>query len=255
MPILHAQTLTWPQQPELTDPKARRLLYAPPTKRIVPSSTSESRYPEIDGAIFFPSAKPAPNDVEEYRDIAPGSAGPSGYSESSSGETTDEEDSDAVTIDSRQASLKALEEQLISDPTSIPTWLTLLSNTLSTVPIYSKNAPRVRAEISLAVLTRALSAHSANRKSVLLRLKLLSVGEELWSNEKLYEEWEDALTIESVELWMRWLDWRIRLPHVSIDMVISDAERVLSVLDADEVSKLRVQWRIAVAFRDAGEHF
>lgn len=191
--------------------------------------------------------------MEEYRDVAGDHGHHSDSSDSySEGVESDEEDSDTISIDARQATLKELEKRLESEPTSISTWLSLLSNSLSTIPLHSKNAPKVRADISLSILFRAISVHPANKNSVLLRLELLTIGEEVWNNEKLYQEWEDALCLGSVELWMAWLDWRIRTSSVGMDGMLSDAQRILSALDADEVSKLRVLWRVATAFREAG---
>lgn len=242
------------QQLELTDLKARRLLQAPPTRRIVQSTGNENKYEEIDGVISLPSSKPRSSDVEEYREIAGGQIR-SDASESSSEETeSGGEDSDIVAVDARQATLKELEVRLNLEPTSISTWLSLLSNSLSVIPLNSKNAPKARADITLSILSRAISTHSANKKSTLLRLKILAVGEDIWSTEKLLQEWEDALSLGSVELWMAWLDWRIRTPHIGIDGIVSGGQRVLSSLGGDEVSKLRVLWRVAIAFREAGQH-
>lgn len=241
------------KHPELTDSKSRRLLQAPPTKRFVQSPEKAYKYEEVDGFLRLPSAKPRDRDVEAYREIAMESKDDSELSESSPDEDTDSgEDSDSITLDSRQATLKELEQWLASEPTSISTWLSFLSHSLSAVPLHSKNAPKVRADIALSVLSRSLSAHLDNKKSVKLRLKQLSIGEELWSNDKLYEEWEDALSVGNPELWMAWLDWRIRYPRNGIDGLVTDAQRVLSVFERDEVSKLRVFWRVATAFRDAG---
>lgn len=246
--------LTYPKQPELTDSKARRLLQAPPTKRIVHTTANAHKYQEVDGFIPLPSAKHHAEDIEGYREITADSGVYSDTSDSlTEGEETEESDRDDIILDARQATIQELEEQLSLDPTSVPKWLKLLSHSLSTVPNHSKNAPKVRAEISHAVLSRALAAHPVNQKSVTLRLKLLAVGEELWSNEKLYKEWEDALIVGSVELWLRWLDWRVRTPNVGMEDIVSDAGRVLSALDGDEVSKLRILWRVAIAFRDAGK--
>lgn len=245
--------LTQIQVPELTDSKTRRLLQAAPTRRLIQASDKAYKYEEVDGFLRLPSSKRSAKEIEDYRDIAADPAVDSDFLSSSSGEEdSDAEDSDFAPGDSRQATLKELESQLTSDPTSIPTWFALLSNTLSTVPLQSKNAPKVRAEMSLSILTRALSAHPSNEKCVKLRLKLLSVGEELWNSETLHDEWEKALNIGNTELWMSWLDWRIRTPQNGLDGLIRDAERVLFAMGKDEVAALRVFWRVAIAFRDAG---
>lgn len=212
------------------------------------------KYEEVDGFLRLPSAKSAKKDIEAYRDITAHPNLGSDMSDSSTGdeEESGDEDSDLSPLDARQATLKEIEERLASNPTSIPTWLALLTNSLSTVSLLSKNAPKVRAEISLSILSRALDAHVDNKKSLSLRLKLLSVGEELWGDEKLYEEWEDALKVGNAELWIRWLDWRIRTLRNGVDGIVLHAQRALAALGKDEVSKLRVLWRVAIAFRNAG---
>lgn len=208
----------------------------------------------MDGFLPLPNKKSSKKGIEEYREINALQSHDSDSSNSSGEESasSSDEDSDSSPLDARQATLKELEERLVSDPTSIPTWLDLLANSLSTIPLQSKNAPKARAEISLSILSRALDADSGNRQSTTLRLRILSVGEELWSAEKLYEAWEDALKIGSPELWTQWLDWRIRVSRNGIEGLIADTQRIYYALDTDEVSKLRVLWRVAVAFRDAG---
>lgn len=241
------------KQPELTDPKTRRLLLAPPTKTLLASSSKVYKYEEVDGFLRLPSSKTHGPRDESSMETTVDRYAESESSGLTSGEDVDSDsDSDNITLDSRQVTLKELEEKLASDPTSITTWMSLLSHSLSSVPIESKNAPKARAEISLAVLSRAMSAHPDNKRSMRLRLEFLSVGEELWSNERLYEEWEDALSLNHAELWMAWLDWRIRTYRDGIDRVMSDAERLQAVFEGNEVEKLRVFWRVAVAFRDAG---
>jgi hypothetical protein len=231
------------------------LLQAQPTRRILRSAQNEYKYQEVDGFLPVPSSKShsRAKDVEEYRDIVGDHDLHSDSSDLySEGAESDGEDSDTISIDARQATLKELEKRLESNPTSISTWLSLLSNSLSTIPLHSKNAPKVRADISLSILSRAISAYSANKGSVILRLELLAIGEEVWNIEKLRQEWEEALSLGSIELWMAWLDWRIRTSSVGIDGIVSDAQRVLSALGTDEVSKLRVLWRVTTAFREAG---
>ena len=227
------------------------MLQASPTRRLLASSGEEYKYEEVDGFLRLPSAKSSQKDVEEYRDITTNTG--SDDSDSSTGdEETDDEDRDAAPLNARQATLRDLEERLTTEPSSVDTWIALLTCSLSVVPLHSKDASKVRAEISLSILTRALAAHPNNQRSVILRLKLLSVGEELWGNERLHEEWEEALKIGNPELWVKWLDWRIRVLRSGIDGIVLDGQRVLAALGMDEVSKLRVLWRIAVAFREAG---
>ncbi|KIP12478.1 hypothetical protein PHLGIDRAFT_97829 [Phlebiopsis gigantea 11061_1 CR5-6] len=238
----------------LTDPKSRRLLLATPRRRLVACPEKAYKYEEIDGFLPLPNKKSSKKDIEEYRDIATAHSPDSDSSDSSGEEdaSSSDEDSDSLPLDARQATLKDLEERLASDPTSIPTWLDLLTSTLSTIPLQSKNAPKARAEISLSILSRAVAADSDNKNSTTLRLRILSIGEELWSSDKLYEQWEDALKTSISELWTQWLDWRIRASRNGIEGLIADTQRVYHALGSDEVSKLRVLWRVAVAFQDAG---
>lgn len=51
---------------------------------------------------------------------------------------------------------------------------------------------------------------------------------------------------------MDWLDWRIRRVERDLDGIVGSARRANAALGADEITKLRVFWRVAVAFRDAG---
>ena len=104
-------------------------------------------------------------------------------------------------------------------------------------------------------MSRALSAHPQNVKSKILRLKYLQAGEEVWHESKLRSEWENAWKVGSVEIWMEWLEWRIRSGSNGINGVVNDGKRVLDALgpgDDDELSKVRVIWRVAVALQNAG---
>lgn len=54
---------------------------------------------------------------------------------------------------------------------------------------------------------------------------------------------------------MEWLEWRIRKGAKRINGVVDDAVRVLRSLgdgEDDEIGKLRVLWRVAAAFHNAG---
>lgn len=177
-------------------------------------------------------------------------------SDSANEDETSDEESDGITLDSRQTTLRDLEQRIALDPTSVPTWLNLLSNTLAGVPLHSKNASKARAELSLSILSRAIAAHPVNEQSSTLRLKLLSVGEELWEETKLAEEWESALQVGGIEMWIMWLDWRLRSSRRGIDGLAEDAQRIFSALPKDDaLDKSRVLWRAAVALRDAGMAF
>ena len=156
---------------------------------------------------------------------------------------------------SHQETIKDLEHKLSADPTSISSWLALLSQTLLTAPLTSKNAIKTRADITLSIISRALSAHSNNSSSKILRLKYLRAGEEVWHESKLRAEWEVALKVGGVDLGIEWLDWRIGRAINGIDGVLEDARRIMETLgheEEDEIGKVRIFWRAAVAFHNAG---
>ncbi|PCH33837.1 hypothetical protein WOLCODRAFT_61797 [Wolfiporia cocos MD-104 SS10] len=239
----------------LTDSSTRHLLNAPPKRRLLAGSGDQYKYEEQEGFLRLPSGRSRKDD-QSYRAItAPKGDADSDSSASSSdndGESSDD-DSDTSPHTSLQETLKTLEEQLTANPSSISTWLLLLSHTLSTIPITSKNAPKARSEITLSILSRALSAHPDNVSSKTLRLKYLKAGEEVWQESKLRTEWEDAVKTGGTEIWIEWLDWRIRRGEKGMDGIVEDGTRVLAAIDeAEEVARLRIVWRVAVAFRDAG---
>jgi hypothetical protein len=126
---------------------------------------------------------------------------------------------------------------------------------LSNIPVTSKNATKARAEITLAILKRARAAHPHNRSSGILFLKYLRAGEEVWHESKTKAEWEEASKLGGIEIWMEWLEWRIRTVAGGVDTLVTDATRVLRALGSSgsrEIDKLRVVWRVAVAFQQAG---
>ena len=200
------------------------------------------------------SNKPRQDD-QAYREIELAKQDPdSDESDVSEESASSGDESDTTSLTSLQSTLKALEERLASNPTDISTWLSLLSHTLSTVPITSKNASRARAEISLSVLRRAMSTHPSNLRSKVLWLKYMKAGEEVWEPEKLGMEWEDAIKVDDIEIWMAWLDWRVRKTSNILQSIVEDVGRISRALipRGDEVGQLRVFWRAAVAVRDAG---
>ena len=242
------------QMPLLTDARTRSQLAAPPTRRIIASSEGQYKYREIDGFLRICSNKPARDD-QRYRDIEPSKRDyDSDDSETSENYESLDDDSDVAPTTSLQSTLKELEGRLVEDPRHTPTWLSLLSHSLSTTPISAKNATKVRADITLAVLSRAISAHPSNKRSKVLRLKYLKAGEEVWTPEKLREEWEDAVAVDDVEIWIAWLDWRLRRSSNMLRYVAEDTARALRApaLRGDEVGQVRILWRVAVGLRDAG---
>lgn len=239
--------------PSITDRSSRDLLNAAPSRRLIASSATARKYEEIDGIIKLPSSrrKQSHND-QSYRDIElPNEDADSDFDSSSASEAETSEDDEAenVTLTAYQEKTKALEQQLKTDPSSVSTWLALLSHNLSQIPISSKNAIKARSEITISILARALKSIP---KSTRLRLRYLQAGEAVWSATQLTDEWEAALKDGDSELWHAWADWRIRKNVGGIDGIVEDAQRVLGRLKA-ELDRLRVMWRIAVAFRHAGK--
>jgi hypothetical protein len=212
------------------------------------------KYIEVDGFLRLPTREPRQR-VQSSRDIMSTARDSQGSdSEEDDVEDSESDTSDTIPLTSRQENLKALEAQLSTDPTSVHLWLLLLSHTTADISLDVKNAQKVRAEISLSVLSRALAAHPGNAQSTQLRLKYLNAGEEIWTAEALNSEWEAALQIGSTELWIRWLDWRIRAAPKGFNGMVEDAQRALAFLPReDEKGRLRVFWRITIALRDAGK--
>jgi len=83
----------------------------------------------------------------------------------------------------------------------------------------------------------------------------LKSGEEIWHESKLRAEWEDALKEGNADIWIEWLEWRIRIGNGGVDAVVQEARRVFDVLgdrEENETDKLRIFWRMAVVFQNAG---
>ena len=148
--------------------------------------------------------------------------------------------------------IKKLEEKLRGDPSSVQSWLSLLSHSISTVPLDTKNSARARAEIAESILSRAVSAHPSNKASIALRLKYLRVGEQVWDEKKLEYEWGHALALQSTEVWMAWLDWNLSRSRGGLDGIMEDVAHALKQLRHTEIGSLRVQWRAAVILQQAG---
>nr|VWO94247.1 Pre-mRNA-splicing factor CLF1 (crooked-neck-like protein 1) [Ganoderma boninense] len=251
---MSVRSFTTQQIPSLGDSSTRALLAAPPQRRFLASSGDRYKFQEANGFIPVRTAKPS-KDVQAYREIELGKQGlDSDESDLSEESASSGDESDTTPLTSSQSTLKSLEGRLSANPTDIPTWLSLLSHTISTVPITSKNASRARADISLSVLSRAISTHPSNLRSRTLRLKYLKAGETVWEPGKLEEEWEDAIKVGDIEIWMAWFDWRVRRTPNLLETIAEDLERILrtSTVHEDEVGQLRIFWRAAIALRDAG---
>lgn len=193
--------------------------------------------------------------AEDYRSVTRQQEHFDSDSQSSASDDSSGDESGAPILTSHQLSLKTLEQQLAANPCSVETWLSLVRHSLSNIPVTSKNATKARAEITLTILTRARAAHTHNRSSRILFLKYLRAGEEVWHESKTKAEWEEALKLGGIEIWMEWLEWRIRTAARGVDTLVTDATRVLSALGSSgshEIDKLRIVWRIAVAFQQAG---
>ncbi|KAG6841933.1 hypothetical protein C0991_005113 [Blastosporella zonata] len=242
----------------LTDHSARALLMAPPTRRVLQAGDTY-KYQEVDGFLRLPSSRSRRIDEESYRSItASRNEAPSDFdTESNASEpaSSGESSSDEFTLTAYQEKLKTLERKLDIEPAAIENWLNLLSHILSTIPLTSKNALGARSEMTISIILRAFAADPRNEASKMLRIRYLKAGEEVWHEKKVREEWEEALKIGGVEIWMEWMEWRIRTAGNGVDGVVEDAVRMLGVLghhEQDELAKVRVFWRTAVVLQHAG---
>ncbi|KAI0830629.1 DUF1740-domain-containing protein [Trametes gibbosa] len=240
---------------QLTDSSVRRMLTAGPTRRLLTSTEDKYKYEEEDGFLRITHIRPQRDD-QPYREIEPSKQREPDSDQSDSSEDSESsgDEYDTSPLTSLQATLKDLERRLAETPDDIPAWLSLLAHTLTTVPSTTKNATKARAEITVSVLSRALSAHKDNSRSKALRIKFMKAGQELWQGAKLKSEWEEAVKVDDIEIWMAWLDWRIWHTDDILKSLVDDTTRILRALEAkqDEVGQLRVFWRAAVALRDAG---
>lgn len=244
----------------MTDSTSRAVLAAPPTRRIIQSDEND-KYREVDGFIRIPSRRGRPNLDESYRSIvtvvenSDSESSPESDYGPDNNDDTDLEGDTALSLTSHQETLKTLERALAVNPGSVDNWVSLLNHTLSSIPITSKNAAKARSEITISLLTRAFSVDPQNSKSKLLRLKYLKAGEEMWHESKLKAEWEDALRVGGVEIWMEWLEWMTRNGNSGVDGVVDSAVRAFNSFGFDEegqLAKVRVFWRTAVAIQNAG---
>ena len=244
-----------PQQPSLTHPSSSALLAAP-SRRLV-ASADNHKYKEVDGFLRLTS-RASQNIDRVFPPISRGEANSDSELSASDAERESSDDDHPPTLTSHQLAIKALEESLIADVSSVKTWLSLVAQSLSVVPLTSKNANKTRSEITLSILSRARAAHPSNLRSPILALKYLRAGEELWPQTKLVAEWESTLKLGSIDIWMEWLEWRIRTPVGGIDQVVCDATRALKALgdsEDSELDRLRIVWRVAVAFQEAGTNY
>ncbi|KAI0304761.1 NRDE-2, necessary for RNA interference-domain-containing protein [Russula brevipes] len=237
----------------ISDVASRRLLETTSRRWLVTSAEASHKYQETDGFIPLPSRRPRLVE-QDYRSLDPDKNHDSesdSSSASAASDSNDDSDQDGTIFPSSHEKMRSLEEQLSSDPSSVSTWLSLLSLSLSQVPAASKNASKVRSEITLSILGRALPTLLEGSSSTRIRLLYLHAGEEVWTSEKSRQEWEKALSTGDINIFLAWLDWRIRNGSDGVDGVQEAAIRVLTSA-ASELEKLRVFWRFTCALRQAG---
>ncbi len=217
------------------------------------SASSRHKYQEVDGFIPLPSRRPH-SAQEDYRSIDPSKDDNSKSDSSSASESGDDDDQDGTALPSYYENMRSLEELLSRDLSSVSTWLSLLSHSLSQVPATSKNAPKVRSEITLSVLDRAMPNLPKGSPSTRIQLLYLHAGEEVWTSDKLKQEWEKALTTGDINIYLAWLDWRIRRGSDGQDGVLEATIRVLASATS-ELEMLRVFWRWTYVLRQTGMLF
>jgi hypothetical protein len=250
------------QEPALTDKATRVLLNAPPTRSYLTSSQDNYKYHEIEGFLRLPSTRD-PSKGQAYRPTihaekdqnSDSSTDEEKYGLTSSDEGSDTED--GISLTSHQLAVKAAEDRLKQDPSNQTAWLDLLSFSLSSIPPLSKDAPKARGEITISVLDRAFKASIENYSSVRLWLKYLAASEEVQEPDKLRNTWEKALDkagkgADQADIWVAWLDWIIRRGAGGIVGIVGASTRAMLSLRSNEIGRLRIFWRVAVAFRDAG---
>lgn len=176
-----------------------------------------------------------------------------------------ESESGGHTLTAEQHTIKALETTLRSSPSDISSWLKLLEISIKSLSVLTKQATRARAEISVSLLRRAIDTHPDNIASFRLRLLYLEHGSELWSEEKLREEWEDVLNSlgspqsppwKRAIVWLNWLEWRL-VANSTVVGALNDAKRLFAMLHGEQFVRVRVRlcWRVSVFLREAGEYF
>lgn len=217
------------------------------------SAGSHDKYQEVDGFIPIPSRR-THSAQEDYRSIDPSKDENSESNSSAASDSGDDDDQDGMVLPSYHEKMRSLEELLSSDLSSVSTWLSLLSHSLSLVPVTSKNATKVRSEITLSVLDRAIPNLPKGPSSSRVQLLYLHAGEELWTSDKLRQEWEKALITGDINIYLAWLDWRIRSGSDGQDGALEATIRVLASATS-ELERLRVFWRWTYALRQAGMPF
>ena len=237
----------------LTDPATRSLLKKNPERRLKPLKSLKLDNEE-DGIIRLPSSKGSQKPEDSYRSIIGDPNASDSYTSSSENGASSSDEDDQPSLTAHQETLKTLEDDIIANPADVDKWLALLYQTLSTTPTTSKNATKVRSEITLSVLSRAMAANPGNTKNKVLRTLYLKACEEVCQEDKLRAEWDEAFKDGNIEILMEWLEWQIKKGLGGLDGLVTSAVKALGRLerDADESAKVRIFWRIAFAIRSAG---
>jgi hypothetical protein len=233
----------------LTDSSTKKQLAAGPSKRLITSEQGRYKYDEVAGFLRLPSGRKQAE--QSYRNIEKEENSDSSVEEDNLDEESDGQDT--ITLSASQEKLRDLEQRVKSEPKSTSAWLALLQQTLSASPDISKNASQARANITLAVLGRAMMTHLDNKRSLSLRLRYIRAGEMIWPENRLASEWDTALqAIDTPELVIEWLNWRIRIEKGGVDGIVSDGVKAMGLMRGDELAILRVFWRVAIALQQAG---
>lgn len=176
---------------------------------------------------------------------------------SSESESSSEE-LDVIPLTAREESIRDLERNLASHPESVESWIRLIDISVNDVSDDAKNIGRARKEITISILGRAFDARTDNKRSPTLWWKLLKTGEDLWDKDRLKTEWELALDLtRSIDLWVEWLDWKLRTSSrfedafSSCTRALQSVSKICTGVDAD-MAKLRVFWRTIIFLRQAG---
>ena len=209
--------------------------------------------------------------LTSYRAITASEARPndtdSDHTDSVHGLTSEDEGGPSgeprIHLTARQEAIKELEAILTRDPTRIGSWFSLIRLSVADSPVTSRRGPIARAEISLAILRRALDAHPQNRTSVRLQVAYLEAGEEIWQRGEQAKEWEAALIAlggpghdlgNREMIWSAWLSWVMRNAK-NVDDFLSAFRRVFAVLNLEEAEVIRVRllWRLCVHLHESGK--
>ncbi|KAL1762021.1 NRDE-2, necessary for RNA interference-domain-containing protein [Schizophyllum commune] len=235
--------------PALTDARTRALLAQTPTQHI---TANPNKYPEVDGVIIVPKRHRAAAEPEDsYRAItaADRARDDSDLSSEEEDEASEEEEDDGrPTLSYHQEKLAQLNRQVTTEPTNEHAWLDLLRESLIDVPPDTKNATKARAEITTAILGRALTL---SPRALILRREYVKAGEEIWHESRVRAEWEAALKVGGPDMWMEWLEWRIGQAKDALAGIVEDAGRVLANT-GDDMLRVRVLWRMAELLKSAG---